>query len=164
MMSQSDRGDRERWHGEAVTDEGTMRNRLLCVGRDDSARRRCLPFFAGGFRRQSGETPPLKTRKRSHPVIGTRAVCTLRGATQFQSGRAAPLKPRVAAGMPRLSPGPLVAPSLAGAKSVRPSQPGDKLQGPLSVRRQSGYSCAVMAVNADILPYFPQKVKGMWKT
>ena len=36
--------------------------------------------------------------------------------------------------------------------------------GPLSVRRYPGYSCAVVAVNADMLPYFPQKVKEMWKT
>ena len=36
-------------------------------------------------------------------------------------------------------------------------------QGSLSVRRYPGYSCAVMAVNADMLPYFPRKVKEMWK-
>ena len=41
---------------------------------------------------------------------------------------------------------------------------GQKPVGPLSVRRYPGYSCAVVAVNADMLPYFPQKVKEMWKT
>ena len=48
MMSRSDRGDRERWHGEAVTDEGTgFGFRLLC------AEGILLPqaLFAGGFRR-----------------------------------------------------------------------------------------------------------------
>ena len=37
-------------------------------------------------------------------------------------------------------------------------------QRPLSVRRDSGYSCAVMAVNGDMLPYFPQKVKAVGKS
>ena len=36
-MSRSDRGDRERWHGEAVTDEGAMTERFR--------------FLQGGFRR-----------------------------------------------------------------------------------------------------------------
>ena len=45
-MSRSDRGDRERWHGEAVTDEGAMTERFR--------------FLQGGFRRlrAAGGVPP----------------------------------------------------------------------------------------------------------
>ena len=49
------------------------------------------------------------------------------------------------------------------AVSVRLSQPGRSALKPLSVRWISGYSCAVIAVNATMLPYFPQNVKEMWK-
>ena len=79
--------------------------------------------------------PLRKTRKRSRPVHWDEsAEKALRGATQVQSGRAAPSRPRVAAGLPRLSPGPLVAPSLAGAVSVGPSQPrGPSLSGGIPV-------------------------------
>ena len=50
MMSRSDRGDRERWHGEAVTDEGAMIERFF-VGPDA-----LIGPLDGSFRR--GISPP----------------------------------------------------------------------------------------------------------
>ena len=49
-MSRSDRGDRERWHGEAVTDEGAMIERFF-VGPDA-----LIGPLDGSFRR--GISPP----------------------------------------------------------------------------------------------------------
>ena len=116
----------------------------LCTNYGDNHHRPLIRPFGptsprGGSLEISGETEfrtkffaklsYKKAEKRSHPVIGTRASGSLRGATQFQSGRAAPSGPRVAAGEPRLSPGPLVAPSLAGSVSVGSSQPGAEARG-----------------------------------
>ena len=54
-MSRSDRGDRERWHGEAVTDEGAgLELRLLCAG--EFRRLRAATYFAHGGK--VGKTPP----------------------------------------------------------------------------------------------------------
>ena len=89
-------------------------------------------------------------------MIGTRASGSLRGATQFQSGRAAPSGPRVAAGEPRLSPGPLLALSWAA-----PSPAALSTKGPLSVGGCFAYSCAVIAVDGGILTRNEKKVKGI---
>ena len=105
-----------------------------------------------------------RAKKRSHPMIGTRASVPLRGATQFRSDRAAPSCPRVAAG----EAAPVSRPAgsaVFGRVHLRKalSTLGQMPAGPLSVRRNSGYFCAVVAVNAVILPYFSPKVKELWK-
>ena len=84
---------------------------------------------AATWGRPYGGNIALKNKKTLSSRDWTRAFHSLRGATQFQSGRAAPSGPRVAAGEPRLSPGPLVAPSLAGSVSVGSSQPGAEARG-----------------------------------
>ena len=66
-----------------------------------------------------------------------------------------PFRPSVAGRGPPPSPGPLVALSSPGPGPGAPST-----LRPLSVGWRSGYSCAVMAVNAVMLYYFGQKVKG----
>ena len=132
---------------------------------------RCAVSKGEGDTARAGETcelfgasSPRKSKKRSHPMIGTRASVPLRGATQFRSGRAAPSCPRVAAG----EAAPVSRPAgsaVFGRVHLRKalSTLGQMPAGPLSVRRNSGYFCAVVAVNAVILPYFSPKVKELWK-
>lgn len=100
------------------------------------------------------------TKKRSHPRIGTRASsCAswchpisapdcVRGPLAFWCGKGTAPVSR-----------PAGSAVFAGAISLGPSQPGARLPGSLSVGRYSGYSCAVMAVNIDMLPQMGKKVK-----
>ena len=56
-MSRSDRGDRERWHGEAVTDEGTMIERFRSSQGDFAACGRRVTLPTAARRRKVHSTP-----------------------------------------------------------------------------------------------------------
>ena len=57
MMSRSDRGDRERWHGEAVADEGTMIERFRSSQGDFAACGRRVTLPTAARRRKVHSTP-----------------------------------------------------------------------------------------------------------
>ena len=61
-MSRSDRGDRERWHGEAVTDEGAMTERFRFLQGEFRRLRAAGEFRPAG--RVSFWTPRKKPKRR----------------------------------------------------------------------------------------------------
>ena len=82
--SPMDLGEAKRSRSPSAASPGDPLVSFPSLGKKLAPQGETLPPPAGG------EIPLQKTRKRSHPVIGTRASGSLRGATQFQSGRAAP--------------------------------------------------------------------------